>query len=405
MSALEEGITRTLEGGCPEALAPVIREFVDSVCAAFPDQKIGVLLVGSASRGELSWRMDRGNTELFSDIEFLIGVERHDRAAQSRLDDRAKKISDDAKLGTFFHIDYTFIEWAKLGQLDTKFFIFESKTCGIDMCAHKLAPELPATSKANLNWKELNEILIHRLSAILHAIPTDFFAAQPSAQTHQQFALALAKNTLDITTWLHPYESTELTAGFRNRVASWQKTDFNSLKLSGFFGAADIQYLASCIALRGDPTMSADAREMLPQTMRLYRQAIRYCKHMNGIAEHESLSGFNSSRALFDEYRLRARLAQSASVLKHTRSVGLSRLWRNLFGVRRGLAVEICSNLIDAALAWKINEQHAHGELARAQDHLSKVIDMTISDQSPLPSRWYETRAVFLQHQQITRNY
>jgi hypothetical protein len=405
MSALDKGIARALELGCPAQLAAVIREFVTTLCECLADQKVGVLLVGSASRGELSWHDSDDKVELFSDVEFLVGVEHRDRARHSDIDSRAKRIAQAADLGEFFHIDYTFIEWSQLPKLDTKFFVFESKECGIDLCRNELAPHLPATTPANLNYKELNEILVHRLCSIVHAIPQDFFSACVSADANQKLALNLAKNTLDITTWLHPYESSTLVAGFGNRLRTWQETQLKGLKISNFFVAEDIQYLQSCLALRNAPSTPVESRQMLHKTLDMYSRAIRYCKHMNGIAETTPVSKFSASVKLFDEYRLRSRVAQSASILRHARQTGFLRLFTNLFGVRRGLAVQICMNLISAAVDAARDEVSASRFLDRARKHLGRVIVVPVSDKYEFSTRWFDTLAVFSKHQQITQNF
>lgn len=405
MSALDKGIARALNLGCPAPLATVIHKFVTELCACLPDQKVGVLLVGSASRGELSWQDTDDTIELFSDVEFLVGVERRDRTRQNDIDIRAKQIAQAADLGDFFHIDYTFIEWSKLPKLDTKFFVFESKECGIDLCPDELAPLLPATTPANLNRKELNEILVHRLSSIVHAIAPDFFSTTLSADANQKLALNLAKNTLDITTWLHPYESATLVAGYGNRLKTWQEAQFFELKLSDFFVAEDIQYLQSCLALRKAPSTPVESRQMLHKTLDLYSRAIRYCKNMNGIDEATPISNASASVKLFDEYRLRARLAQSASILRHARQTGFGRLFRNLVGARRGLAVQICTELISAAVHVAHDETSAQRLLDSARLNLSRVIAVPGFGKAEFSSRWFETLAVFSNYQRITQNH
>ena len=405
MSALDDGIARALRLGCPTALASVIRNFVNAARECFENQKVGVLLVGSASRGELSWRRIGDEVELFSDVEFVVGVEHKSPAQQQQIDKRVQEISRRADLGKLFHIDYTLIEWSNLPKLDTKFFVFESKACGIDLCTDKVSQYLPTTTLENLNRKELNEILVHRLSSIVHAIPPDIFEPNMAAGLRQRLALTVAKNTLDVTTWLHPYESDSLVSGYTKRLSTWQGSDFGTLTLSRYFGDEEVRYLEYCLALRNTPSTSVDPRQMLRKSLDLYLKAIRYSKHMNGIGEAIPISDARPSAILFDEYRLRPRVAQAESILRHWRQTGFGRLFKNVLGIRRGLAARICIDLLSAVVRSEADQRNADRALESARCMLNSVIRVPVSARSDFPSRWIATLDTFSKYQQITRNF
>ena len=404
MNSLDTGIAKARELGCPEEILNVIRSFVEMLSYELGKKGVGVLLVGSASRGELSWEILNDEFHVFSDIEFLVAVEDKSSINKNAIFDNVKSIEKEVNLGVFFHIDYTFIEWESLKYLDTKFFVFESKKCGIDFFDEKIVSRLPDVNKDNLYWKELNEVLVHRLTSMLHAIPGPEILKEMCMVEQQKLSLNIAKNTLDVTTWLHPYESNELKAGHGNRLSSWQVDEFSQLKLSEYFTENDLLYMRQCLELRKKPSTSSNPLNMLHKTMHIYKKSIMYMMNMNKLDDETELEEFRVCVKLFDEYRFRQRVSQAISITKNIQRLGYRNYIRNLFGNRRCIATNICMELLYSLLD-ECNSGNGLDRVSRARDILSRVTLVATNESKSFEQAWTDVRDCFKQYQSISRNY
>jgi hypothetical protein len=391
--------------GYPPVLIEVISRFSECVLSLFEDSDPGVLLIGSASRGELSWLNEAGNIQLFSDIEFLVSVTKKNSKKERMFQELISKLEAEYDLGEIFHIDYTIIKWNKLPGLDKKFFIFECQQCGIDFGERSVRNELPIVSRSNLNWRELNEILLHRLNSILHILPLSFFDKKMTEKEENNLALSLAKNSLDITTWLHPYEAEKLVSGFTSRLSAWDEDFIEQSKLGRYFSLDDIKYLKRCLALRGAPNKKVEAVVMLNQTLLLYKKSISYCKAMNSIDASASISAVLPSVKLFDEYRLRQRISQFVSMLVNFNKVGIAKMFRNSIGIRRGIAINVCHYMLLAANDYINNNDRCWSNLNHAQLELSKLVLNVDIKSNDFITSWLRLRVKFKKYQDISHNY
>lgn len=404
MKDLEAGLNKVKSLGCPDEVVFVVRTFVEMLVDVLSDQKLGVLLVGSASRGEFSW--DRVNQKLyvFSDIEFLVAVSDKKCINKCLIASKVRMIEDNVALGEFFHIDFTFIEWSSFKSLETKFFIFESKQCGIDFCTNKVSPFLPVVNRDNLRWKELNEVLIHRVSSILHAIPLGLLFGKDDRNDEQSFCLNLAKNVLDLTTWLHPYESEKLVAGYGNRLDEWESVDFEGKILSNYITIHDVEFIRGCLNLRKSPFTPLKSVDMLREVFNLYVKSLSYVKHMNNIDEREDISSFGTSRLLFDEYRPRQWVSQTISLTINFKKFGLKRYVKNICYAKRGFAAKFCLIMIEACIR-EIDSKSGIDSVLKARSMLGGVILVDVSMKDDFYNVWTNTKMIFRLYQQITRNY
>ena len=392
--------------GYPADLCDVVHRFSQYVLEVFSELSPGVLLVGSTARGELSWTRETGDTQLFSDIEFIIALTKHNLIEEKRFEQIIIEMESEYNFGSLFHIDFTFITWKKLPRLDKKFFIFESKCCGIEVGHKLMACKLPTVTRSNISWKELNEVLLHRLTSMLHIIPESFFDAKMSSNDSQIFALNLAKNTLDITTWLHPYEAKALAAGVSSRLSSWDNVFLANSELGRYFSNEDIDYLRSCLDLRKSPLSAVDIGLMMRKTLSLYDKAISYCKYMNKIDENNSLGGVKVSAKLFDEYNYRQRAYQLVSMLRNISTLGIYNVARNVISVRKGSAINICHNLLTAAFNYRFMNDHdrANHDLDEAKKELLRLSKINMSNQNDFSTTWIDLRKCFSRYQKITHN-
>jgi len=391
--------------GYPSELCDVVFRFSKYVYDKFSDMTPGVLLIGSTARGELSWADNSEGVHLFSDIEFLVAVSKNNKNKEDEFRNLILKLETEYDFGDLFHIDYTIITWSKLPKLEKKFFIYESKQCGINFGEKSVSSQLPIVNRSNIKWKELNEVLLHRLTSMLHAIPVTFLTSTMTIEEKRTIGLNIAKNTLDITTWLHPYEADNLVAGFTMRLASWDKAFLERKKLGEFISSEDIDYMNRCLALRNSPYSDVDVMGMLQKTLSLYSKAILYCKAMNDMDKKTNISDVVPSIKLFDEYSLRQRVSQASSMFKNISEVGLSKFVRNSVCIRKGIAVNICNFLLLAANDCIKEDAASIKHLNMARSEFSKLTKLEVIQEENFVKAWIDLRECFKQYQNITHNY
>ena len=149
--------------GYPDIVFEVISKFVDTVTDIFDEQDVGVLLLGSTSRGELCWETDNQNITLFSDIEFMIVVNSETGYQKNELSRKVYELSGLYELGERFHLDYSVNRWGRLKKSHKKIFVFDAKNTGVDLTDNKVKIHLPDVTRHNLDFNELNDILLHRM--------------------------------------------------------------------------------------------------------------------------------------------------------------------------------------------------------------------------------------------------
>ena len=406
---IESAVTRSIDTlysyGYPPELYEAVNRFVDNANEIFLEYSPGVLLIGSSSRGELSWSRKNDQVRLYSDIEFLVAVNKKDKKSILEFENKINLLEKKCAFGDLFHIDYTIIPWAKLPGLEKKFFIYESKVCGIDLTVESVASNLPEVSRENISWKELNEVLVHRLTSILHVIPASIFYSSMTETERQTVSLNLAKNSLDITTWLHPYESDRLVAGFTNRLKCWSEAQPRQLKLLEYLGDEELEYLDYCLSLRGNPDQVIDINQMIGKTINIYKKSILYCKSMNDIKAGASLDGVLVSSKIFDEYGLRQRARQIIGMAQNTSLFGLKRLLVNSINVRKGMAANVCNYMLCALDEHLNSGDRSQYFLGLANEQLSGYVAIEANVEEDFAASWLKIRADFRRYQNITRNY
>ncbi|MCF6252183.1 MAG: hypothetical protein L3J75_13075 [Methylococcaceae bacterium] len=398
-------INTLIEYAYPEEIIDVVNEFVGVVNDVFNKQKSGVLLVGSAARGELCWEYSHNKLQMYSDIEFLVAVDYKNNRLLNDVKQQVADIESKCPYGEAFHIDYTVIPWPKLQKVDKKFFVFESKQCGIDLGNQSVSDCLPEINRSNLNWKELNEVLLHRMNSMLHAIPLSLFNSTMSEIESRTFVLNIAKNTLDLTTWLHPYEADRLIAGFNARTDSWRHGFLEQSQLGNYLSEADVDYIGQCLAIRKSPDTQADAVYMLGQTLLLYKKGISYCKAMNSIDENKNISEVLPSIKLFDEYRLRQRVSQGLSLFINISNVGVIKFLRNTFSVRKGITANFSFYMLLAVHSYFKSGKMSQSDLNKAKVELYKLTRIREKEGEDLVTTWLNMRECFKKYQDFSSNF
>ena len=173
VNQISEKVRETL-AGCPEVVA--------------------ALLMGSCSRGEETYFINgRGERELLSDYEMLIIV--HDKMDTKVSDNKLKLLASELKgqsSSPCFELEWSYKTEHQIKKLDKRFIFFEARESACTIYGNKSAIELfPVINIKNLNFCELNTVIIHRLYHVLRdCLNTD--------EHYQQYLIA--RNTLDIPT-------------------------------------------------------------------------------------------------------------------------------------------------------------------------------------------------------------
>jgi hypothetical protein len=330
----------------PNEVDEVVRRFVEICIDHFKTDDLGVLLIGSASRGELSWSDDKEGLCIYSDIEFLIVVPKQKLCGLATFEAEVSRLNASLRLGNRFKIDYVVNSWDGIPTLEKRIIIFDSKQCGIEYGSKEVAPLLPEVTRKNINFKELNDVLLHRMKALLNDVPVSIFS---DSSGEKEFCMSIAKNALDLTTWLHPYEARSLVSGFANRVGELEDLDGDSVFWK-YFKADDINFLRECLAVRSGSDKNYKVANMLARYISLYESGIGYCKEVNSIDSGRSLDEPLVSAGLFWEYSLRRRLKETYLIFINFNIFSLRILMANIFMPRKGKQVTFCFSMIKALI-------------------------------------------------------
>jgi len=382
--------------GYPSEIIDLINQFSNIAYEQFSGSFPGILLVGSTARGELSWIKGSNGLKLFSDIEFLIAVTKLNKQKQQQFHELVARLESTCSYGNLFHIDFTVIPWKNLARLDKKLFIFESKQCGIDIGTRSVSEKLPIVTRQNINWKELNEVLLHRMNSMLLAMPGSFIESGSTKDEIKEYLLNVAKNALDITTWLHPYESDRLVAGFTGRIADLKLRDVRQLKLGRYFTEDDIGFLDKCLAIRVDPSTEVDTNDTLDSVLALYGKGILYCKEMNCIESDASISGYFASIKLFDEYRFRQKVSSLITLLRMWRKLNLFYITKAAVGARKGIMTLFCYYMLSAANEYLKGSGMCWDYLKIAANELSRLCDCSNYSGDDFAVAWGQLRDIYI---------
>ena len=160
----------------PLVFDKVIDDFVRICESVFCSENLGILLVGSSARGEFCWRGNIDAPVFYSDVEFIVVVDRVDLKFKKKFHDQIKKLNSSLSFGVRFKVDYVINTWSGIKKAEKKIFIFDSKNKGIDLGVDSVVSVLPDVTIKNINFSELNDILLHRMKAVITDVPEDVFS-------------------------------------------------------------------------------------------------------------------------------------------------------------------------------------------------------------------------------------
>jgi len=244
---------------------------------------LAVILIGSTARGELSLTCRVGGEPyLLSDYEFLVATSSPVSPEVSvQISTQLARLECALGGGSpLFHIDVSWVTLSELRRLPRKFQIFEARTCGVSLVGEDIAHKLPIVTLDNLDFRELNEVLIWRLWALALYMPLSLLRDH---QSRALFSYVICRNALDLVSWALPYDGV-LLASFRKR-ADYAQSHFLDLKMCQAIDSAFLNWLD--IYMRGKfdieftlPTSTLYTR-VIQQFVRAVQALVSQCGGVN----------------------------------------------------------------------------------------------------------------------------
>ncbi len=352
--------------GYPEA----VREHFRRLLAFVDGRKVSsVILLGSTSRGELGVVEEGKEVTLFSDYELLVvGRGRAGRSESERLRREWGRLEEEIRLGSpLFHIDFAYVPRARLRRLPRRWWTYELRQRGIVVFGEDCTEELPEVGLENLDYQELNEVLIWRLWALLLHLPMPgLLTGQLETGVERRYRYLLAKNALDLTTWLLPLEGV-LLPSFGERVA-YLSGHFAELDSSSVMGADFPPFLRRCLQAKRGGVMPGSPGALYLETIGYFGRAARFLCRRYGLGDEGEdwrEAVLRARGRLFREWRPRQKLRQLWRWPLVARQRGWARSLKWLLGVR-GARLLLCLYEMHFAVAAALEGP----EEQQAMEHL-----------------------------------
>ena len=234
-----------------------------------------VLLLGSVARGEIAEGFVNGRREVFSDYEFLVVTKKRLPADKCQaLKIRATEIAQRFDYrNSLFHIDVTFKTRWRLRKLPHSIFTFELKSNALVLKGPDVLNLVPQVTLSNLNWGDTNEILLRRLWAIMLSMPDSFAFGRESGLSEKVISYLIARNALDLTTVLLPYQGVLLPT-YTERVEYLVKHGLGE-KLQ-FLGPDFIPFMKRCLEEKLSLEFDEPPRESYPRLITYLEKALHF---------------------------------------------------------------------------------------------------------------------------------
>lgn len=284
------------------------------------------LLMGSCARGEETYFTNlNGEMELLSDYELLIVTkDKSDRSGcEKALRALAGTLKEQSSSGRF-ELKWSYKSESELKRLDRRFIFFEARECAKIIYGDPAVLEhFPPITVRNLNYCELDTVIIHRLYHVLR----DMWISDEKYRKY-----LIARNTLDIPSVVLPWEG--ILAG------TYQK------RIRLFLDLPDTAFISNDLKKR-----LADYFEMKKNyDSELYEQyALEHMKECF-VSDFRALYMYQRDKQRGKAFRRGGRLLISAA---YRRDLNLFKLWLGW----PGLNEKLCSDMFDAMGSRVIYEQ------------------------------------------------
>ena len=195
--------------------ADEISRYVAELCVTDPNI-LAVFLMGSCARGEETYFINiLGEKEMMSDYEMLIIVNSHSdtNAISDRLSAMRNELISE-RHSENFDLEWMFKSVNEIKRLDRRFIFFETKYYGKLVYGNiKLLDLFPDINIGNINFSELNTVIIHRLYHVIRSM---------SSENEHYKKYNIARNSLDFSTAFLPLTGV-LVPSYARRTAELGK--------------------------------------------------------------------------------------------------------------------------------------------------------------------------------------
>lgn len=196
-----------------------------------------------------------------------------------------------------FHVDVAFIAQKELSRLPHCWRHFETRETGYVLHGQDLRQMIPKIDSDNLDFYELNQILLWRNWHLVMHLPKEMLRSEKIE--YPLYSYLITRNALDIATWILPYEGF-MIPGFSKRSEFIAK-NYNRLPLVHKLGRSFVDKLKSWLKIKLGMAHPADAISELSEVIEVLERARQL---LNTLCERSLVSAGYPPRA-FGDYRPR----------------------------------------------------------------------------------------------------
>lgn len=381
----------------PQAVYRLLEEVEDILCV---EDVYGVLLIGSASRGELAiLEHENGESSLFSDIEFIVvsnpGSHPNTRSQDAKLESIRSRYYP---ASPFFYIDYSLISLDRLQRMPRDVTTYEAKQTGIPFCGMDIRPLIPDVTIENLDLGATNELLLWGLWSLLLHVPINVVRRRSSSYEDTVFQYSLYRSMLVIPIVFLSCKGV-LLPSYRERT-EYIATHANQLETDAVFGAGFVELIQSALAVKLAPQIETvwGKETLYEKTLDIYIRLLRYLVGAERDGLSQVCSGLLQSDLVMERRSWRRKFYELLIGVRHIMDRRVSTVgW--IVKPKRKLAVCFLLNMHYALLEHlKGHEEASRFYLDMARGYLNQVSLVALDNSGSKDSvtMWHSMRRCFM---------
>lgn len=180
----------------------LINKIVEVILNDSDREIISIILLGSTSRGEITFVYYDQELELFSDLELWIvfNILPSKRNQQRIRNSLAKIESTVSYKNPFFHIDIDFFNLNRLSKMRPTIRSFETRETGFILYGKDVRTHIKQVTCTNINIPQTKELILTRLWNMLLYIPNNVVKKSENEWENKIFKYVICRNALDLLT-------------------------------------------------------------------------------------------------------------------------------------------------------------------------------------------------------------
>lgn len=281
-----------------------------------------VILTGSAARDELTARVTKsGQLEILGDLEFLVITKTDHATTRSGVLSIFQEITDRRQPDSpLFSLDAAFRTTRSARHLPKTLWLYETTREGKVVSGDdSFLERLPRVTLENLNYGELNEILLWRLFMLATKLPSSFWAGVMTSEEAERCRYVIARNYLDTATWVLPHAGV-LTSGYHQRFGQLQLLAAHPY-VRQLGGTDFLDRHRRALALKSGEQDAEDVFDWYRATITVFDRCLSL------------LSGFDGRKRTLTDLQIRRMVGQALRAAKSRRSSSIVALkdvrWRH----------------------------------------------------------------------------